>query len=146
MKQHFEEYLESLPLTKVVKGRIEEVIIMTTKIHDFDFKDIFVCELKNNEGRIDYNSLWLFGEEYIVECKNFMNEIDIDLTPIYKKITYSSVYATNYDFENLNDSSFIKIDFTLMRSHVTGILTAIGNNCVNVQNIYKKYIIPNFIE
>ncbi|NQY07523.1 MAG: hypothetical protein HRT68_15335, partial [Flavobacteriaceae bacterium] len=99
MLEKFEDYLGQLPLTRAIKGRIEEVINLNMKIKELDIQDIFICELKNEEGSRTYTSLWLFTKTHSIECKNFLTQNDFDIVPHLNRIGYCSISPTNYNFE-----------------------------------------------
>ncbi len=145
MIEKFEDYLGSLQLTKVVKDRIEEIIILNRKIKEMDILDIFICELKNKEGSRNYTSLWLFGEKYCIECKSFLTKNDFDLTPIKNKIDYCSISPIDFDLENTTEKSIVNIHFKFVSSGtgMTGNLIATEINCLSALNLYRKYIISN---
>jgi hypothetical protein len=131
MIEQFDDYIGTLPLTKVVKDKIEEMLILNSKIKKFEIKDIFVCELKNEEGARNYTSLWLFTDKQVVECKNFLATYDFDITPLYKNIEYCSMSPVNFDLEKPSDV------------RISGDIIATENNCLSALKIYQKYIIPN---
>ena len=143
--EKFENYLGELPLTKVIKERIKDVLDMNLKIKNFEIKDIFVCELKNKEGARTYTSLWLFTDNYFIECKEFINKFDFDVTPYTNEIIYCSIAPVNFDFENANELSILKADCAL-GNNLTCNFIATGQNCLSLFTLYKKYIIPNMIK
>jgi hypothetical protein len=138
----FETYLGKLPLTSVVKNRINEVINMNLKIHNIEINDILLCEMKNNEGSRNYTSLWLFSDSLCIECKNFLQVYDFDSTPISKKVDYCSIIPTNFDFENPTELSIVKVHFHF-GTGIAGDLIATEQNCLSAVDIYKKYIVSN---
>lgn len=138
----YNSYLENLPLTKAVKGRIEEVLNFNRQIHDFDFDDIFVCEMKNEEGARNYTSLWLFTKQYCVECKDFLSNNDFDITPIENNITYCSIEHRDFNLIDSNEKSFVKLHFTF-QFNLSGDMISTEENCKWALHIYKKYILPN---
>lgn len=140
---NFENYLGRLPfLTNVVKDRINDVIGMNMKIKDFDIKDIFVCELKNKEGSRNYTSLWLFTNEYFIECKDFLNKFDFDVCD--NKVTYCSIESVKFDFENVDELSILKVHCLV--NDMSCSLIATEQNCLSLFELYKKYIIANFVK
>jgi hypothetical protein len=142
MIEQFDDYIGTLPLTKVVKDKIEEMLILNSKIKKFEIKDIFVCELKNEEGARNYTSLWLFTDKQVVECKNFLATYDFDITPLYKNIEYCSMSPVNFDLEKPSDKSIVKIHIQF-NVRISGDIIATENNCLSALKIYQKYIIPN---
>lgn len=145
MVEKFESYLGVLPLTQVVKTRIDEIMILNSAMFDEEILDIFICELKNNEERPTYTSLWFFTESYAIECKDFLTTYDFDIAPYKNRLKYSSIKSTDFDFATPTDKSFVKISFQF-DSTVSGIFTATSNNCLKAYEFYTKYIIPNIIK
>lgn len=140
--EKFNDYLESLPLTKAVKGRISEVLSMNNEIFNFQIEDIFICELKNEEGARSYTSLWMFTKEVCIECKDFLTRNDFDIAPLKDEIHYCSIEIQDFDLKNSNEKSFVKVHFTF-KSKVSGNIISTDENCVWALKIYKKHIIPN---
>jgi hypothetical protein len=145
MVEKFEHYLGVLPLTQVVKTRIDEILILNDAMIDEDIVDIFICELKNNEERTTFTSLWLFTESYATECKNFLTTYDFDIAPYKNKINYCSIKATEFDFTTPTEKSLVTISFQF-DSPVSGTFTATSDNCLKAYEFYTKYIIPNVVK
>ena len=144
MKKKFKEYLGTLPITKVVINRIDEVMTLNSKLLNDKILDIFVCEIKNHEGSRTYTSLWLFAEKNAIECKNFLQTDDFDITPYFKKLDYCSIKPLNFDFEEVKVNSSVQI-YARFGENVFDIV-ATEQNCIKALDIYKKYIIANLID
>ncbi len=113
MLDKFEDYLGVLPLTQVVRERIDTVIDLNAKIVNADFMDIFICEMKDKEGAKEYTSLWLFTNSLLVECKNFLSEDDFDVVPYINRVRYCSIKPIEFDFKSVTAKSSITIDCSL---------------------------------
>lgn len=145
MIEKFEAYLGTLPITKTVKDRVDEIINLNLKIQEFDIKDIFICELKNSEGSRSYTSLWLFTDKYFIECKDFLTTFDFDITPYLGKIQYCSISPKDFDLETATEKSIVNIHFSLAADSISGSLISTEQNCLNALSIYRKYIVSNLI-
>jgi len=145
MVERFESYLGVLPLTQVVKTRIDEIMILNHAMFDEDILDIFICELKNNEERTTFTSLWLFTESYAIECKDFLTTYDFDMAPYKNRLHYCSIKSTEFDFVSPTEKSLVKITFQF-DSRISGTFTATNDNCLKAYEFYKKYIIPNVVK
>jgi hypothetical protein len=143
MNNQFNEYLGILPLTKVVKDRVQTVISLNQMIMDEDILDIFISDMKNSDGGKEYSSLWIFTKSFIIECKNFLSEHDFDIVPYENKITYSSVKAIDFDFVNTTEKSTIIVNCSLNAMSCNFIATE--SNCLEIFKLYKKHIVPNLI-
>jgi len=145
-----EEYLDILPLTQVVKERIEEVINLNSKLLGVEFLDIFICDLKNNEGAKNYTSLWLISTEYLIECKSFLSNNNFDLVRYKNKVGYCSIQPIEYDFETVSEKSSVLIHCNIGGSSSMGSvscsLIATEENCTKALEIYQKYLITNIMK
>ncbi|KQT18261.1 hypothetical protein ASG31_05910 [Chryseobacterium sp. Leaf404] len=141
MSKIVSDYLENLPFTKVLKDRVNHILELNLKVFEFELEDILISEYKNQEGVNIYTSLWIFTEEFSIECKNFLYTYDFDLTPMSKGINYCSISFENYNLEETNDGSKVNISAQFSDA-VHGSIVATGINCKYAYNIYKKYFIP----
>lgn len=134
-------YLESLPITRAEIDRINEVLSFTRQIFEFDFDDIFICEMRNNEGAKKYTSLWLFTNDFFIECKDFLTRNDFDITPLKKGIKYCAIEIKDFNLTDVNETSLFKLQFSF-DNNITGNLISTEENCKWALKIYKKYILP----
>lgn len=142
MLEQYEAYLGVLPLTKSVKDKIEETIVLNKKIVAAKILDIFICDIKNLDGTKTYTSLWLFTDTLAIECKNFLTKHDFDMAQYHKSIRYCSIEPIEFDLDTPTNLSSVKVSWTF-NSSVTGTLTATEDNCIKAFEIYKKYIVAN---
>lgn len=140
--QQFQDYLDNLPFTKAIKSRIVQIIELNKKFYDEEILDILICDYKNSDNSPVYSSLWLFTAKSFIECKNFVNYFDFDITPIASKLHYCSMDFTDYDLETANDNSKINIHMKF-NTEIVGDIVATGVNCDHALYIYKKHIIAN---
>lgn len=145
MLDKFKEYLGILPLTQVVKDRIEIVISLNAKIINDEVIDIFICDLKDEEGTKEYTSLWLFTDSHLMECKNFLSENNFDLVFYKNSIRYCSIKPIDFDFDSPTTKSSITINCSLLGALSCNII-ATEDNCKKAFDIYKKYFVANIIK
>lgn len=145
MLEKFEDYLGVLSLTQVIKDRIDEVIELNTKIKNDDILDIFICEMKNNEGARTYTSLWLFTDKFFIECKDFLTTNNFDLIPYLGAIKYCSIETIEFDLDVASEKSSVKT-YCEFENKLNGNFIATENNCVKAFDIYLKYIVANLKE
>lgn len=138
----FSGYIDKLNISSTMRNRIDKVLIMNQKIINDDFKDIIINDTKNQDGALNYNSLWIFSEKYIIECKNFMSETNFDIAPLRKNVSYAYIKTSNFDLDSASLASTIEVYFSFEKDF-SGTLTASGINCNQVIKIYKTYIIEN---
>lgn len=142
MLDKFEDYLGSLPLTKVIKDRINECLHLNFEIHQEEFVDIFISDIKDKEGSRTFNSLWIFTDKLAIECKNFLLEYDFDATPYCKATIYGSMKFQEYDLKKATENSSIAIS-VIFENTGAGNFVATGSNCAKAYDIYKKHFLAN---
>lgn len=146
MLDKFNDYLSIFNFTKVRIERIESALTLNAKILQNEILDIFICEIKSApDGNKTFTSLWLITDRYMIECKEFLTEVDFDITPYVKKIKYCSIQAQKFDFETLEEGSSVEIYFAL-KGDVKGMITATDENCTHAFNFYKQYVVPNIVD
>jgi hypothetical protein len=143
MIDKFKAYLDILPLTQVVKDRVNTVINLNSKIVEMNILDIFISNMNNDDGAKEYTSLWLFTDQFIVECKNFLSKNDFDITPHINRISYCSIAPIEFDFETVTDKSSVVIHCTM--GNMSCQLIATDENCLEAFERYKKHLISNLI-
>lgn len=142
----FNDYFSDIALSGIMKTRIQDLCNSIESLYcGIEFMDIFLCDIINN-GSKEYTSLWLFNENHIVECKNFMYQDDLDLTGINKNVLYFNVRKSNYDnWDNPGINSNVAIDIVLNSGKLSCNFIANGANCKYAINIAKKYFLSNMI-
>ena len=148
MKQEFSIYLKSLELAQTYVDAIESHISQVESLYCITVDDIFVNMVKDGE-QINYNSLWLFCGESIVECKDFIHTVNYDIVRYVNNFMYASVEALNTELsiQNIDENSIVKIYATV--GHVGSIscsLSAVGTNCNKCIEVFKRYFIPNIVK
>lgn len=143
----FNDYFSDIALSETMKSRIQDLCNSIGFLYEnIDFKDIFLCDIMNNDKNKEYTSLWLFSETHIVECKNFMSQEDFDLAGINKNILYFNIKSSKYDdWNNPKPDSMVSISTILNSGKLTCNFIASGNNCKYAVKIAKKYLLPNMI-
>ena len=144
MKKEFVEYLNSIGITGLFQDRAQEISSFYEKITADTMQDIFVSEYVDEEGRRQYENLWLFTSSAIFEAKLFLTTDDFDGTPYTKKIKYWKIAKKDYDFNSVTSKSRMTLTFSLETS-MGCIMKASGENCLFLKNIFLKYILPNLI-
>jgi hypothetical protein len=107
-----------------------------------EIDDVFVEDYIKEDATREYQDLWFFSKRYCLEAKNFLTQIDIDITPIKNRITYWTVTAQDFDFKKASDKSRLLLEFNLVQG-VQGNLKAAKGNCDSLQAIINQYVKPN---
>ncbi|MBN2747562.1 MAG: hypothetical protein JXR34_12615 [Bacteroidales bacterium] len=138
-------YMDSIRVSEVLQTRIENLIQLNQNLFEFEVLDIFISEYRDKDGNEVYTSLWLFTNKGAIECKNFIDQTDFDVTPITNNIEYCSILVNNFDFVTTNQKSFVKAlcNFGNTGSPINGSFTATDANCKYAIEIYKRHFLAN---
>jgi len=146
MKPEFSDYLEkTVGLTGLYLERAENAINFYQNPFPEDIKDIFVSEYIDKEGARQYENLWIFTSNMVGEAKRFITEEDFDATPIKNRIVYWRLKKIAFDGKKATNDSRMTINIS-MDTDVRGELKASKENCMKLQGIFDKYLVPNAIQ
>jgi hypothetical protein len=142
MKEEFIGYLKAIGMTDVLTGRVKTIYDFYRGVCPEEITDIFATDVFKEDGGREYENLWFFSQNYMMEAKRFISQDDFDMTPARKHINYWSVNKQDYDFQKATDKSrlYIKITFDAV---VVGELKASKNNCDYLREIFKKHVLSN---
>ena len=106
--------------------------------------DVFVSTSPNGSGP-NYPSVWLFTPHLLVEIRNPLNQnrIQCDMAEFKDAVDWIRLNARKYDFESLKNDSELDLEFTT-RDGLTGELSASGEGCAHLMEIYKRRFLLNF--
>lgn len=146
MKEEFVVYLKAIGLTEVIINRIEEIYnfyetVLMKELRE-EILDIFVTDYISKDGSRQYDNLWFFSKNYIMEAKSFISLDDLDICPLAKEIKYLEIKSESYDFIKSNEKSRFYLMYGL-ETRLNGNLRAAKENCDYLKNIYIKYMLPN---
>lgn len=144
MRQEWKTYFETIKLPEQLQTIIENKIQEVQSLFDVNIEDIFVSN-RRNEQKIEYISLWLFSNDRVFECKNFISLDDYDMAPIGGNIPYVNVQKTNYSqISSPTEDSVLTISCYVGRGILSCTLNAAGINCKYLINILKSRFNSNF--
>jgi len=141
MKQQFSEYLTSIGITDLFRQRIEDICALFDDLWKVEVFDIFVTDYVDNDGRRNYEDLFLFTAEGIVEALQFLTKDVLALNYTTNRPIYLKIDKQNYDFKQATLES--RMSFTVyFTSEVRCHFKASQENCDHLQAILLKYFIP----
>jgi hypothetical protein len=143
MKAEFIDYLKSISLSKVLIDRITEIYENYQMLFPIEILDIFVCDYVKEDGSREYQSLWFFSDNYLLEAKEFVVKFDIDICPHKDSIYYINFEFQDFNFKIAEDRSRLRIYFEFGDDKACE-LKASRENCDYLMKIYRRFILPNF--
>lgn len=141
MQKSFLTYLNDIQVSGVMIKRIKNIYEEVKNFFNIEIDDLFVSNIINNNNDKEFVSLWFFTSKATIECKDFANKDDFDLTKM-ENLFYIHITKTDYNFANTpNNNSRITINAQI--GDVLSVnLMATGNNCKYAMNIAQKYLTP----
>lgn len=142
MGSKFDEYLNSINISDTIKARVsfiyEEILFLYNKI---EIDDILITNVNNN-GNIEYQSLWFFNKDYAIECKNFLYQEDFDIAPLNNRVIYYNMKKSNYPLlEQPKTNSIVFFTILINNGKSSCNFTATGINCLYAMKVSQKYFL-----
>jgi hypothetical protein len=139
MKQNAFDWYEQNDFPKTVIISAQEITSQVETYYNMEFDTIFISNIQN-ENNEEYPSLWLFTNQYVVECKNFLTNFDIDIAKYENSIKYINIITDNCDaLNNPSQTSTMKLRMTLSND-TRCIFDALGLNCKRLSDIAKHFL------
>jgi Flp pilus assembly CpaF family ATPase len=143
MEQRFESYLKKIGMTGTLRMRAQEIYrFYEALLPDDEITDIFVSEYVDSEGRRQYDSLWLFSSDYIMEASQFVTKDSFDMLRITNRVARWEVVKKDYDFKSATDRSRLTLTIQFA-DRLSGLLKASMYNCDHLKDMLIKYFLPN---
>lgn len=139
MKKNAFDWYEQNGFPPTVILLAKEITSQVEKYYDMEFEMIFISNILNEKNE-EYPSLWLFTDQYVVECKNFLTNYDIDIVKYKNSINYINIITDNSNtLDNPSPASTMKLRITLS-SDIRCIFDAFGTNCKKLGDIAKLFL------
>ena len=125
-------------------GRTEEILSLMLRFLPEETRYLFVSEYRDGEGNRSYESLWVLTDNIMAEAHQFVTERSFDFTPTSHGLRRMLVENEEFDFEEAQESSRLKVDVNVSNSGagLVGVLRASGSNCTDLQQIVSEYLVP----
>jgi hypothetical protein len=145
MNDFISSYNEYIRITAPINQRIRSILSFYKLICPEEIKDMFVSEYLKEDHTREYESLWFFSDNYVMESDQFLSSDHFDIISINKKITRFAISKNEYDFKNANENSRMLLEFATPHS-ITGELKASQANCDKLRDIFMTYLKNNLME
>lgn len=142
------EYLSDIGVTEVFGDRIEQILrvyssLLPEKYSSVDW-DIFVSEYREDDGTRQYQSLWIFADDLIMEAKNFIKDDDFDFAPVRHRIRHGQLVPENFDFQLSTEASRLYVTAVLL-GDLFCVFRATGKNCEYLANLCRTHLVGNIV-
>lgn len=145
MKQEFESYLNSIELSsETIIKNVERLYQYASKLCPEEIKDMFVSDFIKENGSREYENLWFFSQNYMMEARNFRNdrEYDIDIAKYSEWISYYRTQLKDYDLVSASSESRMSLQF-INNDNTTFMLKASRGNCDKLISVIENYVKKN---
>ena len=137
-------YLEVIKLPTVLTARVREIYNFFSTVFSEDIERVFVTNYFTQEGKEEFESLWLFSNSYISEAKQFAIKDDYDMAFVKESIAYWEMNKENFDFNEATEKSRLHIRAALANNvNVSVELKASGHNCNYLRQVFESHILTN---
>lgn len=142
MNDTFLQYFESHSLTRTLIDRIDNIYNIYIRLGCDEITNIFISDFIKEDGTRDYESLWFFSKNYLMEAKEFTTKYDIDMVIFPSKIRYLKFEFSDYDFNKANDNSRLLIYFSFEPEMSCTLKASKGNCDYLLHNIFEVLVKP----
>lgn len=141
-EKQLERYLASVGITGPLADRVKSIYSFYVEMLHIKVADIVVSEYVKEDSSREYESLWFFSDQFVMEAKRFVKDDDFDLAPSRSRVIYWAIEKQDYDFKKATEKSRLNVQFTL-DSGISGHLKASKENCDHVRDVFSKFIVTN---
>lgn len=144
MEKKFIDYLENIGLTKLYSERVIKIYNFYQENCPELIEDIFITDYITEEGLREYENLWFFSANYIMEAKGFIKNDDLDIDVLTGNVVSWRLMKDKFDLkEEPTDQSRMNLIVSLNRRSYCD-LKASRENCQYLVEIFNRYVKPNF--
>lgn len=112
MKPAFRAYLESVGIVGALLERVDAIIRFYESLPAQEILQIFVSEYVKEDGSREYEALWFFSMNFMMEAKGFVRGDDFDMAPIAGRVSYWRIQKSDYDFVRATEKSRLNVYFS----------------------------------
>lgn len=144
MKEEFTSYFKAIEAPQKLMERADLLLQEVQNLYGFEVDDVIICSYMK-EQQEEYTSLWFIASDKLIECKDFLTTIDIDLAKYANGIKYFNMVSNDFSVSNAATStSSVSVSLVLDRE-LTSEFKACRKNCDFLVAFAKKYFIPNLV-
>lgn len=142
--QQINDYLAAIDITGTLAERVHSVYAFYSEQLNLEVTDMFVSEYLTQDGTREFDSLWFFTEDFMMEAKRFVRDDNFDLAPIKGRVKYIVISKEDYDFKAATTKSRMNLTVSL-ETAVSGDFKASRGNCDHLKHIIRKYFVVNVL-
>ncbi len=146
MKEEFLAYLHSIQATSVVISRVEYLTGLLHEIVPIEFTGIFLNDFITQDGTMQFDTLYLFSEDVILQARNFLQIDNFEFGGYRESVTSIEFQGQDYDFKTPSEKS----RFTILLNIGVGSrfyqFKASKENCNYLKRICDEYLRSNLLD
>lgn len=140
MKKHFEDYLNSIKVTEILKKRINEIYEFCNFACPEEIMEIFVSDYFTKDGERFYYKICFFSDTFYMETTDFETNDNFYITPLKRTVSVS-IDKEHYNFKKATENSKLSLNFSFPEEEKH--ISAAKNNCDYLMNILTNYFLQN---
>lgn len=140
MKKHFEDYLNSIKVTEILKKRINEIYEFCNFACPEEIMEIFVSDYFTKDGERLYYKICFFSDTFYMETTDFETNDNFYITPLKRTVSVS-IDKEHYNFKKATENSKLSLNFSFPEEEKH--ISAAKNNCDYLMNILTNYFLQN---
>jgi hypothetical protein len=145
MKSEFNEYLKMLAVSNIVKKRSQAAYELFSTAIGENIDQIFISDFINQDGLMQFDTLWFFSKNYLMQAKNFLQTDSYEIMPYKSLITNITIELQNFDFKDTNEKSRLNLRIKISPSGEYYFKSS-NLNCNQLKNIYFDYFLKNILD
>jgi len=137
MREDFEGYLRSISLTETLIERVDVLYEMYRSFCPEEINWIFVSDYVTEDGVRNFDELWFFSENYILNSPQFASSDIHTMGKFELPVIAFKLTKQDYDLKKATGKSRIAIEFrTSNWTDAVGDIKASGENCDHLWRIF----------
>jgi hypothetical protein len=137
----------NLHVTDTMKDRLVELMPVLRRLcPEGEFIEfLFLSNRGGHQTDLEIDSLWAFSRSFLLECRNFMSTMEIDITAC--TVRYLGMMASGYvpfgDHRDGPDAA-ASLEVNLVTDErIESFLSATGANCANLEQVVADRLVPH---
>lgn len=147
MLEVFKDYFRTIEMSDSLQQRAERLCSNFRKFLPHSLSHAFVTDGYDDQGVRRYQNFWLFGDNLLMEFKNFIQSDNVDFVNLNCGVRWLQVEKT--DLEDLAGQTSTKSRITVTLAlgegigHANGMLQAAHNNCPYLAQFIGGVLLPH---
>lgn len=142
MTAALDDYMEALQLTDVLRERVIAIQTQYESLVPGAIVDMFITDYVNSDNVREFENLWFFGPQFIMEAKLFQTTDDFDLSIYRARMERWQITKENFVIGQTPSAESRMVLHALV-GPISMNMKASAENCQYLISILERHLIPN---